>query len=128
MSYYLFLDDVRKPGDVTWVALPDASFEVVRSFEEFVIMISHFGLPEFISFDYDLGDSKTKTGYDCAKWLFAYCFHENKMLPKFEVHSKNPIGKENIEFYLANANKYLYQCEEAQWTISFEVKPSPHKR
>lgn len=43
----LFLDDVRNPPDDTWV--------VVRSYDEFVNYIEKEGVPDFISFDHDLG-------------------------------------------------------------------------
>jgi len=52
---YLFLDDERKPSQVTWVVLPDVIFDVVRNYQQFVQYIEHNGLPEFVSFDHDLG-------------------------------------------------------------------------
>jgi hypothetical protein len=43
-----------------------------------------------------------KTGYDAAKWLIEFCMDNEVVLPKFLVHSQNPVGRENIELYLAN--------------------------
>jgi hypothetical protein len=49
----------------------------VRSYNEFVAWIETNGLPDFISFDHDLGLPKKQTeelnGMSCAKWLVNYC-------------------------------------------------------
>lgn len=115
MSYNLFLDDFRIPKDcynytkqqifLNW------SWVVVRNYSEFVKQIKKEGLPKFISFDHDLADShygtpnnpdipydeyKEKTGYDCAKWLLDYCKTNNKIIPKYFIHSMNPVGSKNI--------------------------------
>ena len=114
MKYKIYLDDVRTPIDKDWV--------VVRNYEEFVDKINEIGLEniELISLDHDLGDSAMsewlyrttknyqinydniteKTGYDCAKWFGEYCWDNGLPVPKWNVHSANPVGKENIENYL----------------------------
>ena len=53
---HLFLDDERKPYDVKWVRLPFAVWEVVRNYNEFVLHVTKYGVPEFVSFDHDLAD------------------------------------------------------------------------
>lgn len=117
--YNLFLDDERQPKDVTWVNLPcNKVWVVVRSYYEFIKQIKEFGLPDFVTLDHDLADEhyypisilgindipyssyKEKTGMDCCKWLVNYCIEHSKKLPKWEVHSMNCIGKENISKYL----------------------------
>jgi hypothetical protein len=114
MMRKLFLDDSRKPPDFTW--------DVVKSYEQFIAYIKLHGVPDIISFDHDLGDEhyavyqdtphvsegkaqdyygkfQEKTGYDCAKWLV-----ENNKLPKeFYVHSMNPVGALNIRFVMEGA-------------------------
>lgn len=116
--YYLFLDDDRKPEDVTWVKLPLYNWTIVRSYKEFVEIITKNGLPKFITFDHDLADEhykhgrvseytkfdydqvKEKTGFHAAKWLVEYCLDKNLPLPDFAVHTKNPCGEENIKSLL----------------------------
>jgi len=106
MNYKLFLDDIRNPKtEGPWV--------IVRSFKEAVNEIIKRGkFPNYISFDHDLEhnhdkNEEYKTGYDFARWLVkqdmngTFLFDNNF---KFNVHSANPIGKKNIEFYL---NSYL---------------------
>ena len=123
-KYNLFLDDVRVPTDVTWADVPiDQHYSVVRSYKEFVDLITLRGLPKIVCYDHDLADShyghglnndeipydsyNEKTGYDCAKWLVAYCFEKNIKHPPYVVHSLNPIGKQNIESYINSYNKTL---------------------
>ena len=55
--YYLFLDAERHPRQVTWVQLPYANYQIVRSYNQFVDYIESFGfIPEFVTFDHDLAD------------------------------------------------------------------------
>lgn len=93
MSYKLWLDDLRNSPDGSWV--------VVKTFREFRETIQELGLPYFISFDHDLG-LLSGSGYDCAKWLV-----ENEYVIKdYQVHSQNPVGKENIIGLLENWKKF----------------------
>jgi len=87
----LYLDDLRSTPE---------NFDRVYSYEEFPAFIKENGLPDFISFDHDLGEGKT--GFDCAKWLVEFCLDNELPLPEFSVHSQNPVGKENIEKLLEN--------------------------
>lgn len=87
----LYLDDLR--------SVPQG-FIGVRSYAEFVTYIETNGLPDFISFDHDLG--LQENGFDCAKWLVNYCLDNEMELPDFTVHSQNPVGKKNIESLLNN--------------------------
>ncbi|TZF81763.1 hypothetical protein FW774_17045 [Pedobacter sp. BS3] len=98
----LYLDDLRP--------IPQGFIEL-RSYKAFVKFISENGLPQFISFDHDLGEEKS--GYDCAKWLVEYCLNTNLPLPKFEVHSQNPVGRENIEKLLYNFRRSQQRNQEA---------------
>lgn len=121
--YYLFLDDIRIPKAVTWVNLPLVPWEIVRSYDQFVSKIESCGMPEFISFDHDLGPDqyhpamysdnpqdynqlynsfKEKTGYHCAKWAVDYCMKNGLTFPGYVCHSMNPVGKTNIESYIEN--------------------------
>ncbi len=70
-------------------------------------------MPLFVSFDHDLADEhyhknpndssfKEKTGYDCAKWLIEYCIDKSLKFPNYQVHSMNPIGKDNIISLIEN--------------------------
>ena len=112
MSYYLFLDDVRDPNKFLqsireWV--------IARDYNQFVTIIKERGMPAFISFDHDLAfehypfndkrqdgltipynDYNEKTGYHCAQWLVEHCMDIKAPLPRFQVHSMNPVGANNI--------------------------------
>jgi len=133
--YNLFLDDFRNARDPASY-MPTyqrdiynkLKWTVVRSYDEFVIMIEKNGLPQLISFDHDLADEHyhnmpelptdaveeyygaayvEKTGYDCAKWLTEYCMNEGLPLPQYIVHSMNPVGKKNILSLLDNFKAHI---------------------
>lgn len=122
-NYYLFLDDVREPSDVTWVLLPQHDWTIVRNFNEFKTMILKRGIPSFVAYDHDLSDMhyghglrgdkipyeqySEKTGYDCAKWLIKHCIDKKVNHPPYVVHSMNPIGKQNIISYVESYNKSI---------------------
>jgi hypothetical protein len=94
----LYLDDIRNPKSKGWT--------VVRNYEEFVQYIDQNGLPDEISFDHDLGED-VKTGYDCAKWLCEYCWMNGIPIPPYNVHSANPVGRDNIIGTLKSYEKKL---------------------
>ena len=70
-----------------------SDFKVVRSYDEFVDYIQKNRLPDFISFDNDLGLDKSgkvaPDGYAAAKWLIYDSGLDLRNL-KFNVHSANP--------------------------------------
>lgn len=108
----LWLDDVRDPNkylfdDSKEMTAPrernlsfysefckkyEPHFVWVKNFEEFKNYILKNGLPEFVSFDHDLGKG-LKKGAECAYWLRRYCQENNKPLPKFFAHSANTEGR-----------------------------------
>ena len=94
----LYLDDLRSTPQ---------NFERVYDYDEFVNFINKNGVPEFISFDHDLGEGKT--GFDCAKFLVEFCLDNGVSDINFQVHSQNPVGKENIEKLLDNFNRLKNQ-------------------
>ena len=107
----MYLDDIREPKD---------SYDViVRSYEEAVMFVQKNGIPSYISFDHDLGCEDTgeilKRGYDFAKWLVdmdienIYKFPDNF---SFNIHSANPIGRNNINSILNNYLKFKVRYKE----------------
>ena len=105
----LFLDDLRTV-DMIYDESAINDFDVVRSYHEFVNYIQINGLPEFISFDNDLGlDNNGEIapdGYAAAKWLVYESGLDLTNL-KFNVHSANPVATEQINGLLRNYIKYL---------------------
>jgi hypothetical protein len=97
----MFLDDIR---------VPQNDYDVIaRSFEEAVEFVKNYGIPTFISFDHDLGCDEIgnilKSGYDFAKWLVDMDIENIHKFPNnftFDIHSANPIGKNNIKSILNN--------------------------
>lgn len=103
----LWLDDIRNPFENDWLVFSpiEQPFEViwVKKYHEFVSWITENGLPDGICFDHDLSDIhinkstyKEKTGYDAAKWLVEYCLDNKLKIPKWNIQSANPVGKDNI--------------------------------
>lgn len=105
----LFLDDLRTVDMVyDHTCIPE--FEVVRSYSHFVSYIQMNGLPDFISFDNDLGLEETgeiaPDGYAAAKWLVYDSGLDLRNL-KFKVHSANPVAAEQIRGLLTNYINHL---------------------
>lgn len=104
MSTKLFLDDLRTPEMI--YELPYAEeFEVVRSYDAFISFIRTNGLPDFISFDNDLGLDENgelaPDGYAAAKWLVYESGLDLRKL-NFKVHSANPVAAEQMRGLLGN--------------------------
>lgn len=86
----LWLDDVRKPPDDSWVWC--------KSYKEFCRALGWASSAfEVISLDHDLGDEKTKTGHDCLIFLEENFHHGIHMADKVFCHSMNPEGRKKIE-------------------------------
>ena len=87
----LFIDDIRNPKT--------GHYTIARNYAEAVKFMRENGCPDFISFDHDLGENQP-SGYDIAKWMVNKDLDMNgEFIPKkfmYEVHSANPVGRENI--------------------------------
>lgn len=105
----LFLDDIRTV-DMVYDKSMVTEFDVVRTCAGFIEYIKENGLPDFISFDNDLGLDENgevaPDGYAAAKWLVYESGLDLTNL-QFKVHSANPVASEQIKGLLKNYLKYL---------------------
>lgn len=127
MSYFLFLDDLRKPETIKFSYQYDHYEKIwVKNYEEFSKIIKDKGLPIVVSFDFDLcvdhykaGErsrftnlsqykyTNIKNGGDCARYLISYCQQNKTKLPKWFIHSQNPLGRDEISSLLKSFEKSL---------------------
>jgi len=105
----LFLDDLRTV-EMVYDSNHMSEFHVVRSYDAFVDYIQTNGLPDFISFDNDLGLDESGNiapdGYAAAKWLVYESGLDLRNL-RFRIHSANPVAAEQIKGLLTNYITYL---------------------
>lgn len=91
MSYNLFIDDERFPPDDgrEWV--------IVRSSQDAINYVRACGIPDFVSYDHDLGGDDTSMRF--ILWLIdSYLDGAIDTFPvNFTIHSQNPIGALNIK-------------------------------
>lgn len=85
----IWLDDQFPPPDETW--------QFCWNLHSVQQVVKRLGFPENISFDHDLGEEST--GCDVAKWLIERDIEWHDMPENFgyTIHSKNPVGAENIK-------------------------------
>jgi len=105
--YTLFLDDERFPVEINNI--------IARNFNDATDIVLKKWCPNVIYFDHDLWIDKNgqiwKSWYDFAKWLVEQDIQWIITIPidfKFNVHSINPIWKQNIIQYLNNYLKFKY--------------------
>lgn len=123
-AYRLFLDDLRNPPDVARYIMPCGlkslyqypAWTIVRNLEDFKKIILEHGMPSFISFDHDLGnaavaseDATEITGVTAARWLCQFAAENGSNIPPYQVHSVNPVGRENIISVLESYKKVSSQ-------------------
>ena len=105
----LFLDDIRSI-EMVYDKSMEYEFDIVRNYDDFIRYIEENGLPEFISFDNDLGlddeGNVAPDGYAAAKWLVFESGLDLTHL-KFHVHSANPVAAEQIRGLLTNYIRHL---------------------
>lgn len=113
MSYNLFIDDERDPINVTWgswqdqALYRDGEWFIARNWFDVLEIVVSLGFPSLISFDHDLGDGEI-TGYEIAQRLCDMVMNGAELPENFDfrVHSKNPVGAENIRSYMNNFLKH----------------------
>ena len=95
----LWLDDIR-PMPV--------SFTVHAKTAADAIQILRTGLVTEISFDHDLGPETAGNGYQVACFIeaAAYLLKSEFKMPIWQVHSANPVGRQNIVNAMNNAERY----------------------
>jgi hypothetical protein len=101
MTWNLFLDDEREPVH------PD-KVVIARSSKEAICACLARGFPTFISFDHDLGGDDTAMRF--LDWLILADLDSGfTSFPEdftFDVHSQNPVGRDNIRGRLESYLKY----------------------
>ncbi len=132
MSYYLFLDDIRVPEEVTWVNLPQGvHWEISKSYYEFETMIRNHGVPKYVSYDCDLCDEhyesyfrdqehypvryrnfKQKCGIDCVEHLIAVCAAAGIPHPQYSIHTKNNHAGPHMDAIIKETLPILVEGEE----------------
>ena len=121
MKKLLWLDDLRNPFKEHKVSVQYVCYEYmdiepsdmdkeveviwVKTQSEFETYITECGLPDFISFDNDLGIGCGE-GYGCAKFLVNYCLDNELQLPNYYVHSMNTVARENIHALFDNFEEH----------------------
>ena len=67
----------------------------------------------FISFDHDLDkdgeEALEKTGYELAKWIEEQAFHGTLKPMGWNVHSRNPVGSNDIVAAMNKADEFWGQ-------------------
>jgi len=119
MKTIIFLDDERSPIDVTWIdyrhLFGKCKFKVVNNSKDFRYQLysRHIrnSLQDVVfSFDHDIqcfdDNGLEDTGYDCLKMLIDLCLHGGIKIPECVFHTKNIVGKANMEAYYQNALKF----------------------
>jgi hypothetical protein len=119
-----YMTDITPYTKKEWVIVRNAA-----EFKKTIVDLyeNHHKWPSLISYDHDLADIHysipnedwdpmdplnsekmgiEETGYDCAKWLCDFCQDNDLPLPDYLVHSMNPVGRRNIQSYLANFKKF----------------------
>jgi hypothetical protein len=124
-TWYLWLDDERDPRVVlapdngeaclgTRYAqyvengLLDVDWRWAKSVDHAIRMVEEYGLPNTMALDHDLGcDAKRPDErYDAVRFL-RWLFENGYGVPRWYVHSANPVGRENIESYMRSWEKSL---------------------
>jgi hypothetical protein len=99
MTWKLFLDDVRDPTEPGYTVIRSSIMAVVKTVER-------KELPEFMSLDHDLGEDDNTMKF--LKELFHIWENmgsDPTQIPKYIVHSANPVGTQNIIAFMESWKK-----------------------
>jgi hypothetical protein len=84
-----------------------SNWKIAKSSEEAINLVKNFGIPRFMDLDFDLGENDTALNF--LKWLYEYdelCIRDIK----YNIHSQNIIGRENMRSYISSWKRSLL-CE-----------------
>lgn len=111
----LWIDDVRPmPGGYGMWA--KTAKEAIAYLMNGIIAVTH------ISFDHDLGAPENGTGYDVACWIERWLFeHHNLPRLTWEIHSANPVGRENIQRAMESAERIWDDLEKNHIIQLFKI-------
>ena len=137
----LWVDDTRKPfkqfelaaqgkqtskvgmnNQIAFVELMkkyNIMFDCVHNYTEFVEYIQKNGVPEFISFDRDLGAASTdgKSSKDCAIFLVNYCKQHGEQIPMYYIHSANSSAFKELTNVLSTNTLFVPQNKNFSFDI-----------
>ncbi len=106
MTYKMFIDDERQPpGQASdWV--------IARSSDQAIEIVLERGVPEFVSYDHDLGENDISLWF--IYWLIdRYLEGDITTFPvNYTVHSQNPVGAKNIQGLLDNFIEKVINSKE----------------
>lgn len=97
----LWLDDVRRPPNNTWVWVTSG-----HDFKDWLNSDWKYSITD-ISFDHDIATydawGNEITGYTCLCWI-EKMFHNDPqfVLPHMTVHSANPVGRQKMQRVIDN--------------------------
>ena len=94
MTWKLFLDDERNPTEPGYTVARNSVMAVIT-------VVKRNELPEFMSLDHDLGaDDTTMRFLKELHHIWEEKGGDYKSIPRYIVHSANPIGAKNIISYM----------------------------
>jgi hypothetical protein len=103
MAYKIFFDDIRIPTDI-YPKSNNEDWIIIRTVSDFKEVIKNMGIPNFVSFDNDLGDTMEEAK-DVVKWLVEdKKFDLRKM--EFKVHSANSSDSGPRQFMTSLINNW----------------------
>ena len=104
MKINVYLDDMRTPKSVRRIGnedveIGDPRWVITRTIEDTKVLLLA-GIVNHMSLDHDLGPGDT--GYDLVTWM-----ESENVWPagSIQVHSANPVGKQNMLAVLAKNNR-----------------------
>lgn len=99
MAWKLYLDDVRDPPEQGWTVIRSSLMAIVTC-------VQRKELPEYMSLDHDLGEEdNTMRFLKELHHIWETMGADPEKIPKYIVHSANPVGSKNIISFMESWKK-----------------------
>ena len=99
MTWKLYLDDVRDPEIPGYTVIRSSIMAIIKT-------VKRRELPEFMSLDHDLsGDDTTMKFLKELHAIWENMGSDPTKIPRYIVHSANPIGAKNIISFMESWKK-----------------------
>ncbi len=98
-------DDARKSGMMAFRYPPDDTWTIATSSKEAIEIVQREGFPVELGLDHDLGPNDTVMKF---LWWLMDTYGDDNAPPKCEIHTQNPVGRENIRALLKTWAEFVY--------------------
>lgn len=102
----IYLDPIREPlnsfAETHNNIYVNQPWKIVTDFQGFILEVVKNGIPEKISYAFDIDPTRKTSALDCMEWLITQCRYADVAFPEIIYHCINPVGKKKVDAVISD--------------------------